>query len=140
MQRALRLLQKLPFQHIKIVRYLVSGGSAALLNFALLWGFTDLAHLWYLLSLCIAWALSSVYTFALQKFWTFEDHSLERTHIQFSQYIVLSLVNLALNSLFLFVLVEYAHLWYLAGQVMCIGALAAMNFFIYRTFIFIEKK
>ena len=139
MQRALRLLQKLPFQHIKVVRFFLSGGTAVTLNFVLLWTLTDLLHIWYLFSLVITILIGSVVNFTMQKFWTFENHSLERVHIQLPQFMALVLFNLVLNSAFLYALVEYGHLWYLAGQVICVGVLAGMNYFIYHRYIFIRS-
>lgn len=139
MRRVLFLLQKLPFQHIKVVRFLLSGGVSAALNFSILWGSTELLHVWYMLSLIISIIICSILNFTLQKFWTFEDHSLDRVYAQLPQFITLGVVNLILNSIFLYVLVEYAHMWYLAGQVICIATLASMNFFIYHTLIFSSK-
>lgn len=140
MRKVLWLLQKLPLQHFKAVRYIISGGSAAAVNFILLWVFTEFLGLWYLLSLIIASIISASLTFALQKFWTFENPSMERVHVQMPQYVALALINLALNSAALYVLVEYAHMWYLAGQVICSAVLAVMNFLINQHYIFRPHK
>ena len=136
MRRVLWLLQKLPLQRFKAVRYVVSGGTAACLNFFLLWFLTEFFRLWYIFSLIIASVTSAAFTFVLQKFWTFENPSLERVHIQMPQYITLALINLVLNSAALYILVEYIHLWYIAGQVICSGTLAVMNYLINQHYIF----
>ena len=124
---------------LRVVRFLISGGSAAALNFALLWGFTELLRVWYMGSLVVAFIITTLYTFAMQKFWTFRNHGLERVHVQLPQYIALAVINLGINSALLYVLVEYAHLWYIFGQAICIGGLAVMNYFVYQRFIFVER-
>jgi putative flippase GtrA len=49
-----------------------------------------------------------------------------------------SLANLGLNTLIIYVLVEYLHIWYLFSAVMAGALIAFGSFFIYRHLIFKE--
>ncbi len=109
---------------------------AALANFATLYSLTEYAHIWYLFSSVIAVIAGFVVSFLLQKFWTFRNMHLSTVHIQFSLHVLLSLANLVLNTVALYLMVEYAHLWYIAAQFISVAFLAFVNYFIFRKYIF----
>ena len=119
-----------------MVRYIISGGAAVVLNFAVLYSLTEFLHIWYLFSSLVGMGAGFITSFLLQKFWTFTNHSLERVHVQFQLHIALSLANVALSTATLYLLVQYAHLWYIAAQFLIAACLATMNYFIYRAYIF----
>jgi putative flippase GtrA len=76
--------------------------------------------------------------FILQKYWTFQDHSSERMHIQFALYAALALGNLAVNTLIVFLLVEYAGAHYLIAQTIGAGLVAFTSYLVYKHYIFAE--
>lgn len=120
----------------RVVRYLVSGGTSTMVNFAVLYGFTEFLHVWYLASSIVAMGAGFITSFILQKFWTFSNKSLERAPVQFQLHVLLGLSNVAVNTVALFVLVEHLHMWYILAQFISAAALAVMNYTIYRLFIF----
>ncbi len=130
------LLNRLPLQRFILARYLVSGGTAASVDFSLLYILTEFFHVWYLLSSIVAVAVAIMVSFLLQKFWTFQSNTLDTVHIQLSLHSMLSFLNLGLNTFLLYFFVEYVHLWYIFAQFLGAGLLACMNYFVYRTWIF----
>ena len=134
MQRAVQLIKALEEQ--RVVRYIVSGGTATASSLAVLYVFTDFLHVWYLTSSIIGLITGFSISFILQKFWTFQNAGLERVHIQFPLHVALSLSNIAINTVLLYGFVQYLHVWYLLAQFINAALLACMNFFIYRHFIF----
>ncbi len=133
------LLERLPFNAFQVARYLISGGTATLANFTTLYVLTEFFGVWYLASSIVALAVGFVVSFLLQKFWAFKNKELERVHVQMTWHIMLSLTNVGINTVFLFVLVEHAHLWYMLAQFFSTGILACMNYFAYRYIIFPER-
>ncbi len=123
-------------RYSRVWRYLVSGGSAAVVDLGLLYGLTEWATLHYLFSAMLAFIAAFFISFFLQKFWTFQDHSVERVHAQAVLYFVIAVANLGLNTLLMYLFVEYLHLWYLAAQIMAGGAIACESFFISRHVVF----
>lgn len=117
-------------------KYVVSGGSSACANLGALYLLTEYAHIHYLQSAVLAFILAFFISFLLQKFWTFQDMREEVVHWQMMWYLSLSLVNLLINTLLIYILVEYLHLWYLAAAVASGAVLAISNFFIYKHVIF----
>lgn len=121
---------------IQIVKYVISGGSAAVVNLSILYLFTEFLHIWYLISASIAYILAFGVSFGMQKFWTFKDHETSDIHKQLSLYLVVILVNLGLNALFVYLLVEHTGIWYMIAQVISGLIIAVESFFVYKFFIF----
>ena len=118
------------------IKYVISGGTAAVVDLGLLFLLTEIAGIWYLLSAVIAFICSLFTAFLLHKFWTFREHSLHRITKQFVFFTLVALFNLGLNTLLLYLAVEVWHVWYLAAQFVIMGALAFMNFVINKTVTF----
>lgn len=74
--------------------------------------------------------------FVLQKYWTFEEHTFGRAHTQFMLYVMLTLGNLGVNTLIVYVLVEYTGAHYLVAQTVGAGSVAFVSYFVYRRYIF----
>ncbi|MDO8590606.1 MAG: GtrA family protein [bacterium] len=123
----------------KIVKYLISGGTAAMVNLVLLYILTDLFGVWYLTSGVIAFSAGFIVSFVFQKFWTFSDHRREVMHIQAGAYLVVGIVNLGLNTLFIYLLVTYAGFHYLWAQIVSGVVIACQSFFVYKHLIFFKK-
>lgn len=124
----------------RVIRFLISGGTAVTTELIFLYIFTDFFGLWYEFSLVIAFFIAFCVSFTLQKFWTFEDSRTDRMHIQASWYFILALCNLAFNAVALYLLVQYAHLWYLFAQVIISAVIAIMNFILYKFVIFKKEE
>lgn len=123
-----------------LFRYLVSGGSAAAINIGTLYVLTEYAHVFYLLSAVLSFSIAFFVSFLLQKFWTFGDRRKEVLHWQVILFLGVALVNLLVNTLLIYSLVEYMHLWYVAAAVVSGALLAVSNFFIYKHVIFTTEE
>ena len=124
----------------RLLRYLISGGTAAAVDLVVLYILTDIFKVHYLLSAIFAFLVAFLVSFVLQKFWTFQDRSTERMHAQAAVYFVVAAVNLVLNTLFLYVFVDIFHMWYIAAQVVASGLIACESFFVSRYLIFRQSK
>ena len=123
-------------KHQQILRFLISGGSAFTATIVALYIFTDIFHIYYLFSTVLAFLIGFCVSFIMQKFWTFRDHSRDQMHLQLVLYLVMQGANLALNTFFMFVFVEYLHIWYLLSQFIIALGLAFGSYFINRRYIF----
>ena len=135
------LSERVPlFRSFRALRYLFAGGSAAAANIITLYVLTEFMHVWYLLSSILALIVGFALSFILQKFWTFRNMPLNRVQVQLPLHILLSLFNLVLNTIFLYALVEWAHTWYILAQLISGAALACMNYFVYKWYIFPDES
>lgn len=121
---------------LKLVRYLISGGTAALVNWGTLFLLVHIGTMYYLYASILAFIVSIGVSFILQKFWTFQDNLVHDIHAQFSRYLVIIFLGLALNTALVYLLVEKANVWYLLAQVIATVIIAITNFFCYKHFVF----
>ncbi len=121
---------------MQLLRYVISGGASVATNLLMLYVFTQFFGLWYMYSLLFAFVFAFAVSFSLQKFWTFADNRTKDIHIQASSYLFVTLVNLAVNAALLYVLVQFAGLWYVYAQVLIDALIAISSFFIYKFLIF----
>ncbi len=120
----------------KILRYLFSGATAFGVDFFFLYAFTEWVGLHYLMSVVFAFLIAVVVSFILQKFWTFQNNSKTDLHRQATIYMTVAIINTGLNTLLVYLFVEYVGLHYLAGQFFSSGLIALESFFVYQIFIF----
>lgn len=116
----------------KVARYIISGGSGAVVNIGTLFVLTHFFSVWYLASSVIAFLASFVVSFTLQRMWTFDHRTAEGLARHTSLYFVVAVGNTFLNTALVFGLVEYAQVWYVAAQIIAGVCIALSSFFIYR--------
>ncbi len=120
----------------KLIRYLISGGTAAATNWTVLFFLVHFGHVYYLSASVIAFVLSIGVSFTMQKFWTFQDTTVDSMRAQFTRYSVVIFSNLILNTLIVYVLVEKAGTWYLTAQIFGTVVIAITGYFGYKHFVF----
>ncbi len=126
-------------RYAKIMKYLISGGSAAVVNLSVLYIVTERFHVWYLASSFVANIAAFFVSFFLQKFWTFGNASVDRIKKQLFFYFVVALFNLGANTMFMYVFVEYGGLHYIVAQICTSALIAIESFFVYQHLIFHSK-
>lgn len=119
-----------------LLRYLVAGITGASTQIGLLYVFTDILHFWYLYSSVFSFLAAIIVSFLLQKFWTFADNKTEQMQNQFFKYIGVAIFGLLINTLSMFVLVDFLDLWYILAQIITGAFIAVINFLMYKFFIF----
>lgn len=122
---------------IKLVRYIISGGTAAVVDLSLLYLFTDIFGIWYIISAIIAFMFAFLVSFSLQKYWTFKDHSAENIRVQVTKYFLVTSTNLGLNTLGIFLFVHYGNLHYILAQIVVSLIVAVESYIVYH-YIFKE--
>lgn len=119
-----------------VVRYLISGGTAAVVSL------TTLSFLYYILKVYYIYASIIAFMFAfcvsllLHKFWTFDVPSMDGAHKQAGKYLISSIFGLVLNTLILYICVDILRLYVFFGQIVAGGLTACVTFFISRDHVF----
>ncbi|MFH1255411.1 MAG: glycosyltransferase [bacterium] len=120
----------------RVLKYLIAGSTGAFINLALLYFFTDVLGIWYLISSSMAFAAAFFASFFLQKFWTFSDGDRKALYKQMRAYLSVALVNLAINGSLMYIFVDKFKIWHILAQIMANGIIACESYFIYKFFIF----
>lgn len=120
----------------RIARYLVSGITAAVVDLVALYLLVDVLDLWYLVGATIAFILTLLVSFSMQKWWTFEGSAANPLLTQMAGYLSLSIANIFVNAFLMYVLVSVLQVQYLVAQFFAMGIIAFYGFFAYRYWIF----
>jgi dolichol-phosphate mannosyltransferase len=116
----------------RIVRFIVSGGSAAVVSIGLLYVLTEYVGIWYVASSGLAFIAAFFVSFTLQKYWAFRNVQTHNTHIQMSMHLTVALLNFVLNLVLIYALTEYAGIWYVLSQIVASVMIAFESFFAFR--------
>ncbi|KND49446.1 MAG: hypothetical protein AB198_00660 [Parcubacteria bacterium C7867-003] len=117
------------------LRYFISGGTAGVTDIAVLYILNTILDIYYLVSAIIAFIIAFFVSFLLHKFWTFKSHE-ESTHRQMAIYLLSSLFGLFLNTVLMYIFVDYIHLQVILSQIIVGLLVACVSFFISRNFVF----
>lgn len=120
----------------KMLRYILSGGTAAFTHLGALFVFTDVFGIWFVTANIGAFSLGLIVSFGLQKLWTFGDLRREGVHHQALWYALVQVLSLGIDTVLLYLLVTYAGWWYLAAQFVLLILIAVGNFFVFNYVIF----
>jgi putative flippase GtrA len=117
------------------VRFIIAGGTSAFVDLTLLFILHEVFNIHYLLSAVLAFIGAFGVSFTLHKYWTFKSHG-EETHKQAIMYLGTSLFGLLLNTVLMYIFVDYIKFGVMIAQFVVGGIVAFSSFFISRNFVF----
>lgn len=126
------------FEQSSFAKFLVCGLIAGGMDLLFLFVFHDLLSLAILLSTSVAFILSFIVSFYLQKKWTFNNQE-KKIPRQFVLYILNVFLSLNLNGLGMHLMVNEFRIWYLLSQLVVNVVLGILNFYIYKFIIFRQE-
>jgi putative flippase GtrA len=129
-------LQSYVARYADVWKFLFSGGFSAIINLGTFAVLAEWVGIWYLYASAAAYSVSFFVNFFLQKFWAFQNQNREQIRKQMGLFLANSLLNLALNTAFMYGLVDVFGVHHILAQALVIGVLAAMNYTLYRLYIF----
>lgn len=127
-------------RHKSVIKFMFAGVTAASFNLLFLSIFYKLFHWDLIISTSLAFILSFIISFNLQKFWTFRSKDRNGVPMQLTLYLLNALLALSLNGHLMHLLVNIWGLWYLIAQIVVNGLVGFYNYFLYKFIIFKPKK
>jgi len=125
---------------LQLLRYVVVGGLAFVVDFGLLWVLTEYAGLHYLVSATISFIAGLVVNYLLSVVWVFGSSKLQSKWAEFAIYAVIGIIGLGLNNLFLWLLTDYVGLDYRLSKIITAALVMLWNFFARRLLFKNDKK
>lgn len=116
----------------RVMRFIISGGTAAVVNLALLYTFTDIFGIWYLLSSAVSFMFAFFVSFVLQKYWAFQNDVREKIGRQLPMHLSVALANMVLNLGFLYFFVEVGGIHYILAAIISNIIIAFESYFAFR--------
>ncbi len=124
----------------QIIKYGISGVTGALIQMGSFYVLVDFFGVWYLYGVVLAFVLSLIITFMLQKFWTFEDYSTNKLKRQSFMYGVIAVCALILNVGFMYLLVDVLDFWHITSQIVVVLTVGTLTFLMNRFLTFAATK
>jgi putative flippase GtrA len=109
-------------------RYLVVGGLAFVVDFALLYVLTEFAGLQYLISAAIAFLFGLVANYGLSRLWVFKRRTLKNGALEFGIFAVIGVMGLGSNEVIIWFEREKMHFHYMIAKAISAGILVIWNF------------
>lgn len=115
----------------------IASAIATFVDYVVLFGLTELVHVWYVASVAIGAAVSALVNFMINRHWSFESASLGKMHQQAWRYAWVSAVSLLLNSGGVYVVTESLDIHY-AFSVIVVSAIVGwfFNYPLHRYYVF----
>ena len=119
-------------QFIRFIKFGIVGGSGIIVNMAMLWFFTEIVGLYYLLSSVLAIFLSIMNNFIWNDIWTWRDRrkpGVQAHVVRFLKFCVVSSIAAYGGDLsILWMLTHFFHFYYLIVNLFSIAVGTALNF------------
>jgi len=119
----------------RLVRFLMSGGSAAAAEYVIFIAMQGaLGTRWLVLSQSTSFAFGFVVSFALNRHWVFRSQGSWTSEL--ARYGALAAINLVLGNLAMLLLVDHLHLQVLFAKFVVMGLIATWNYLIFSRLVF----
>jgi len=139
-------LKNLYYRYQKSILQLIKFGLVGLAGTIIDVGVLNLLHqvfaVMVYLAATISFTLAVINNFLLNKYWTFKDKEAYRTksHIQFFQFIFVSVIGLLINLGLMYLLIEYFGFWFNWAKLGAIIVVLFWNFFANKFWTFRKKE
>ncbi|MFA6459314.1 MAG: GtrA family protein [Candidatus Paceibacterota bacterium] len=110
------------------VRFCIAGAAGVLAYYTALYCLTEYLGVWYVASAVVGFILNTGLNFTLQKFWTFQNKETGMVHRQIVLYVAMTISFLIGNTVFLYLMVQYLHMWYIGAQMILTVLISILSF------------
>lgn len=126
----------------EMILYVLFGGFTTLVNIVVYLASTKFFHMDLVLSNVLAWILSVLVAYLTNKIFVFESKIWNAKLLlrEFVSFVGARLVSGLFDTAFLYVTVEYFHLWDVAMKIVSNIVVIIMNFVFSKVFIFRKKE
>lgn len=133
----MRFILNLIYKNKLFVKYCIVGGTAAVVDFSILFVLTDFLNVYYLISATISFIVSALTNYALNRGWTFCSNGKKRRQLPI--FFTIATIGLVLNNSIMYFSVEVLALWYIWAKVIATGIVLMWNFLGNKYFTFNKK-
>jgi len=113
---------------VQMLKFSVVGITAFLIDYVLLWVFTEFVGFDYTVSNILSYTIGTIYNYVLSVRWVFSVRSKHSQRVIFIVFVVLSLIGLGLNQLLLVVLVELGGWGYMLAKLIASIIVSIYNY------------
>lgn len=120
---------------MQIIKFVIVGGIATIIDFIFLWFFKEIIGLPVILSNTLSFTISVTYNYIASIKWVFDVNKDKDSKKQFITFITFSIIGLLLNNLILWICNDIFKIHYLLGKVIATGIVMVFNFITRKLFL-----
>lgn len=124
------------FETSSFAKFFISGAITGSIDLILLFLFYGIFNWGVVLSATAAFLLSFLFSFYLQRVWTFDSKEGKKVPRELVLYMLNAFLSLNINGFSMHFFVSELGIWYLLSQIIVNTYLGTLNFFIYKFIIF----
>lgn len=113
---------------LQFIRYFFVGGVAAVVNIGMLFIFTDVCHIYYLVSNIISFTLGLIVNYILSKLLVFQDKVSLSASKEFIIYAIIGVVGLGIDTLLMSVFTDTFDIYYMLSKIISTLLVFVWNF------------
>lgn len=121
---------------IQIFRYLFVGGTAFVVDYVLLFVFTEFVHLHYLVASVFSFLISLIVNYLFCIFWVFHHNSSKSRISEFLVFLLIASIGLGLNTSIMYLFTDGLDLHYMLSKIISSFIVAFWNFFARKYFLY----
>ncbi len=125
---------------VQFFRYIFVGAIATLIDFGLLYLFTEYAKIFYLVSTILSFTASVIVHNFLSMNWVFKGRASGKRWFEFAAFTVIALIGLGLNVLLMWIFTEHFRFYYLLSKVFATILVFLWNFIARKWFVFQTRE
>lgn len=111
-----------------------------LIDFTMLWLFTSVFHVFYLISNIFSSLISGTFNYVVSTLWVFHQKKTEHLLLDVTVFTLIGGVGLGLNTFILWVFTHFVHLYYLISKIISTTVVYTFNFFVRKYTIYDKDK
>lgn len=120
---------------IQFFRYLFVGGFAFLVDFFLLYFFSDICGIYYLISAIFSFIISLIVNYLISTYWVFNKNQIDKKIMEFTVFSLIGVVGLIFTEIILYVCTDIIKIYYLNSKIIATAIVMFWNF-LARRFVF----
>ena len=121
---------------LQLFRYTFVGCLAFIVDFGLLFLFTDFVGMHYLLSASLSFVAGLLVNYIISKLWVFDKTSIKNGKLEFLVFALIGVIGLGLTELLMWFFTDVLGLFYMLSKVLTTAIVYFWNFFARKYMIF----
>ncbi len=121
---------------LQLLRYFFVGGFAFIIDYSLLYFFTEYIGIHYLLSASISFIVGLIVNYLLSVKWVFTISKYDNKAIEFIIFGIIGIIGLGLNALLLWIATDLLHIYYMVSKIIVAGIIMLWNFICRKLILF----
>ena len=124
---------------IQFFRYLFVGGFAFIVDFSLLYIFSDICGIYYLISAIISFIISLIVNYLISTYWVFNKNQMKNRLMEFGVFSLIGVVGLIFTEIILYTCTDIIGLYYLISKIIATAIVMFWNF-LARRYLFYGRE